>query len=163
QLPGQDLSPRPGIDPKSVTTLSEAPDDGMSRFVALAEGELASARQIVATAADEPDYGTDIGLWSDNGTPYGALYGFGKQPFGNPKIEFSSQAPFHMGIYHEAKIVYLAAGFLKHTYPEMRIHQARSLARYAFASGHDYWGWRFTGWALHYIQDLTQPYHSTIL
>ena len=29
--------------------------------------------------------------------------------------------------------------------------------------GHPYWGWRFAGWALHYIQDLTQPYHASVL
>lgn len=39
----------------------------------------------------------------------------------------------------------------------------RVLARRAFASGHDYWGWRFAGWAMHYVQDLTQPFHASIL
>jgi enoyl-CoA hydratase/carnithine racemase len=34
------------------------------------------------------------------------------------------------------------------------------LARLAFASGHSYWGYRFLGWGLHHVQDLTQPYHA---
>ena len=32
----------------------------------------------------------------------------------------------------------------------------------AFRTGHPYWGWRFTGLALHYVQDLTQPYHASL-
>lgn len=31
------------------------------------------------------------------------------------------------------------------------------------SSGHPYWGYRFLGWALHYVQDLTQPYHAKAL
>ena len=34
------------------------------------------------------------------------------------------------------------------------------LAELAFSTGHDYWGWRFLGWGLHYVGDLTQPYHA---
>ncbi len=132
-------------------------------FVALVKGERVAALDVLATHVDEPDWGLDIGLWEDNGTPWGKRYGFGKQPFGNPALEFSSQAPFHIGIYHEAGILYAAAPFLKRTYPEYRIHLYRSLARHAFASGHPYWGWRFAAWGMHYVQDLTQPYHAALL
>ena len=69
----------------------------------------------------------------------------------------------HMGFYHESAIVFAAAGFLKRTFPEWRIAMFQALARHAFKSGHAYWGWRFTGWSLHYVQDLTQPYHSRVL
>src|SRR3972149_4320427 len=68
-----------------------------------------------------------------------------------------------MGFFHESAIVYKAAGFLRRTYPEYRIHLWQSLAAYALQTGHPYWGWRFAGWALHYIEDLTQPYHATVL
>jgi hypothetical protein len=68
-----------------------------------------------------------------------------------------------MGFYHEAAIVYSLASFLGRTYPEMRIGQYAALARHAFATGHDYWGWRFAGWALHHVQDLTMPYHAQVL
>ncbi len=112
---------------------------------------------------DRLHFGLDIGIWEDNGTDYGRQYGFGKQPFGNPALEFSSQAPMHMGFFHEQWIVYKAAPFLLRTYPEYRIHLYQSLARHALRSGHAYWGWRFAGWALHYIQDLTQPYHARVV
>ena len=130
-----------------------------------------SPLSVLATAADEPDYGHDIGLYTDSEvepgkgiiTEHGKIYGFGEQPFGDKRFEYSSQAPFHMGFYHEAGIVYAAGGFIKRTLPEYRMNQFLSLARYAFKTGHPYWGYRFTGWGLHFVQDLTQPYHTTLV
>jgi hypothetical protein len=133
------------------------------QFASVREGETVPVVDVVASASDEPDHGFDINLWDDNGTAWGRAYGFGRQPFGNPRAENATQAPFHMGFFHEAGIVYRLAGFLERTYPEYRIHLYRSLAVEAFRSGHPYWGWRFTGWALHHVQDLTQPYHSRAL
>ena len=65
--------------------------------------------------------------------------------------------------FHEAWVVYKAAPFLLRAYPEYRIHLWRSLAAFALRTGHDYWAWRFAGWGLHYVQDLTQPYHARVL
>jgi len=166
RLSPEDLAGRPVLARSRVSTLAD--DDGedaagASPFVALREGETVSPLDVVATASDEPDYGLDIGVWEDNGTEQGRIYGFGKQPFGNPALSFGTQAPFHMGFYHESPIIYAAAGFLKRTYPEYRIHLYRTLALHALRTGHDYWGWRFAGWAMHYIQDLTQPYHARVL
>lgn len=59
-------------------------------------------------------------------------------------------------------LIYKAAPFIQRTYPLMRIQQYTSLASLAFRTGHAYWGWRFTGLALHYIQDLAQPYHADL-
>ncbi|MGH8797737.1 MAG: hypothetical protein ACREXI_11810 [Caldimonas sp.] len=163
-LPGQSAGGRPSVPESTVTTLERNAETRSNTYVGLRAGEAVAVLDVVTTASDEPDHGLDIGLWQDSGTPYGRLYGFGKQPFGaNPAIEFASQAPFHIGYFHEAAIVYKAAPFLLRTYPEYRIHLYETLARHAFASGHPYWGWRFAGWALHYIQDLTQPYHARVL
>lgn len=128
---------------------------------ALTSGDLVSAVDVVVSANDEPDHGHDIGLFTDSGTDHGQLYGFGEQPFGNPNLEYGTQAPFHMGFYHESPILYALGGFLKETYPQMRIHQYKGLAELAFANGHDYWGYRFMGWGLHYIGDFSNPYHVT--
>lgn len=166
RVTAQEAEGRPALARAQVSTLAddEGEDaDDESPFVALREGEKVSALAVVAAASDEPDYGLDIGVWEDNDTAHGRAYGFGPQPFGNPALDFGTQAPFHMGFYDESRIVYAAAGFLKRTYPEYRIHLFRTLARHALATGHDYWGWRFAGWALHYIQDLTQPYHARVL
>jgi hypothetical protein len=161
--PDQAAATRPELPASAVSTLSR--DNGLegTRFVSLSVGEWVPALDVIATAADEPDYGLDLGLWEDNGTEHGRRYGFGKQPFGNPALAFSSQAPFHMGFFHESPVVYAAAGFLRRTYPEYRVHLWQTLARQALKTGHDYWAWRFAGWALHYVQDLTQPYHARVL
>ena len=129
----------------------------------IGERDLVSPVEILTAASEEPDQvKLDIGLFEDNNTSYGPLMGLGKQPFGNPVVSYSSQAPFHMGFYYEKPILYAAASWLKQSYPEYRISLFLTLSRHAFATGHDYWGYRFLGWALHYIQDLTQPYHSTL-
>jgi hypothetical protein len=145
----------------AVDTLPEQANSNY-RFISLKAGDQVSPPQVVASASDEPDYGLDINLWSDSPSEWGKIYGFDALPFGNPALYFSTQAPFHMGFYHEDRIIYLAAPFVKKTFPLMRIHQFSSLAALAFRSNHAYWGWRFTGLALHYVQDLTQPYHASL-
>nr|NLZ40392.1 hypothetical protein [Comamonadaceae bacterium] len=160
---GEPDSGRAPLAAREVTTLPHDSTLEATPFVALRAGEPVRPLEIVTSASDEPDYGLDIGLWSDNGTPQGRAYGFGPQPFGNPALAFGTQAPFHMGFFHESRIVYLAAGFLERTYPEYRIHLWKTLAEHALRSGHGYWGWRFAGWAMHYLQDLAQPYHARVL
>lgn len=145
----------------AVNTLPEQPNSKY-RFVGLRAGDSVAALAVLASATDEPDYGLDINLWSDSPSEWGKNYGFEMQPFGNPALYFSTQAPFHMGFYHEDRILYLAAPFIKKTFPMLRVHQFTSLAALAFRSGHRYWGWRFTGLALHYLQDLTEPYHASL-
>ena len=137
-------------------------DGGGHTFVRLRAGDSVAPLAVLASASDEPDYGMDLNLWEDNPSAWGPQYGFGKIPFGNPNLSFSTQAPFHMGYHHESPVIYMAAGFLKRTYPLLRIHQYESLSRLAFRTGHPYWGWRFAGLALHYLQDLTQPYHASL-
>jgi hypothetical protein len=161
--PGAERAGRLRLPASAVTTFEHSESSRLDTFVALLEGEPVPVVDVIASASDEPDYGLDIGLWNDDGTTFGKGYGFGKQPFGNPAVAFSSQAPMHMGFFHEATLLYAAAPFLRRTYPEYRIHLWRSLAAEAFRSGHPYWGWRFAGWALHYVQDLTQPYHARVL
>ena len=161
--PGQATPGKPRLPRVDVQALRSGTSPRESNYVPVQEGEEVSALDVVASGSYEPDFGLDIGLWQDNGTPQGARYGLGTQPFGNPKLDYGSQAPMHMGFYHESAIVFAAAGFLKRTFPEWRIALFQALARHAFKTGHHYWGWRFTGWSLHYVQDLTQPYHSRVL
>ena len=146
-------------DPREITTLKDLGVMTTTQYVRLHEGELVTPLDVVVTANDEPDYGFDLGLFADNGTFYGARYGFGIQPFGNPNLEYSSQAPFHMGFFHEASILYKFGPFLKETYIEYRIMLYQALAKFAFEQGEPYWGWRFMGWGMHYVADLTMPYH----
>lgn len=132
-------------------------------FVQVQAGGVLNAIDVIATASNEPDYGMDTKLFENNNTDFGQTYAFGIQPFGNPNLDFGSQAPFHMGFYHESPFVFMFAGFLKETYPEYRIHLYKRLSEFAFEQGYDYWGWRFMGWGLHYLADLSMPYHTTVL
>ncbi|MCB1189018.1 MAG: phospholipase [Leptospiraceae bacterium] len=163
ELPGTDMKGKKLFSKTEVTFFKE--DKFLDRYAltALDLGQKETALRVLATACDEPDYGSDVGLYQDNNTDFGKEYGFGIQPFGNPEYEFSSQAPFHIGFYHESTIIYTFGSFLKQTLPEYRIYQNLSLSRFAFETGHPYWGWRFLGWGLHYIQDITQPYHARVL
>ena len=163
KIPGYFSGKIRSISPSQITLLKNSDSFKNYIFTAIKENEKVMALDVMATATDEPDYGMDIGLFEDNQSTFGKRYGFGKQLFGDPRLEFSSQAPFHMGIYHESPLIYMLAGYLKKTMPEYRIYQFFSLSKFAFQTGHKYWAWRFLGWAAHYIEDLTQPYHSRIL
>lgn len=161
-IPGN--TPRlPLLESRKVTLLTK--DDWIMRytFTELKKGDKVSPIEVISTAADEPDYGLDLELYSDNESEFGKKYGFGEQPFGNPEIEYATQAPIHIGYYHEAWIVFLFADYLKRTLPEYRMREFLALSRFAFKTGHPYWGYRFLGWGLHYIEDLTQPYHASVL
>lgn len=146
---------------EDINTLP-ASRDSPHKYAALKAGEMVAPLKVLASASFEPDYGLDINVWSDSPSDWGKVYGFGALPFGNPKLSFSTQAPFHMGFYYEDRILYMAAPFLKRTFPMLRANQYSGLAALAFRTGHPYWGWRFTGLALHYVQDLTQPYHANL-
>lgn len=163
QLPGQDAGGRPVLASEEVLVFRKVGPWTHWRYLALQPGESVGALQVLASAADEPDYGHDINLFSDNPSTAGQRYNFGPQPFGDARFEYSSQAPFHIGYYHESALVFAAAPYLGQTLPHWRIYQYVGLSRLAFASGHRYWGYRFLGWAMHYLQDLTQPYHSRVL
>ncbi|MBH1966582.1 MAG: phospholipase [Pseudomonadales bacterium] len=159
-MPGKDLPEREHLKAEQVMVEQTLSPWNRQRFIRVAHGEKVSALAVLASAADEPDYGHDINLFSDNPGEVAGRYGFGPQPFGDPRFQYSSQAPFHMGFFHENAVVYAAADFLQRSWPDWRAYQYMGLARLAFATGHPYWGYRFLGWGLHYIQDLTQPYHA---
>ena len=168
EIPSKENLSKKSIPYQNITIFDE--DEGLKKYIfsELKEGGKTTALQVAASASDEPDYGLDIGLFEDsldktgNPSEMGKAYNLGKQAFGDPKFFYSSQAPLHMGFYHEPGIIYAAAGWVKDTFPDMRILQFAMLSKFAFATGHDYWGYRFMGWGMHYIGDLTQPYHSTL-
>ncbi len=162
-LPGKEANGRNLLPSEAVKTYKGPDYIDWGIKVELKEGEKVAPLDVLSVANDEPDYGMDLGLYVDNGTDYGREFGLGNQPFGNPNLVYGSQAPFHMGFYYESKIVFKLGGFLKKTNPLYRIHLFKSLAEFAFKTGHDYWGWRFAGWGLHYVCDLSHPYHSRML
>lgn len=161
-LPGEtlDLEAHMRLEAEDLSLLPVGSSHTDVRYLALAAGDRVTPAQVMATASDEPDFGIDIGLFEDNDTQAGASYGFGVQPFGNPNLPYGSQAPFHMGFYHLDWLTRTAQPDLLRTHAAERVTVFGALSDLAFATGHDYWGWRFAGWALHYIGDLSQPYHA---
>lgn len=116
-------------------------------------GQLVSIRSIMITFVDEPDW------WMDRHLFEIAEYGYGDQPYGKKAGE-STKAAFHMQFNHENAIVRTFAPQVTQGMVSDRVELFLRLSRAAQASGHPYWAWRFAAWALHYYQDLTQPYHS---
>jgi hypothetical protein len=133
------------------------------RLVALREGEAVPVIDVIASASDEPDYGMDLGLWADSGTEAGRLYGLGKPPWSALQLAQGEQALFHRGFYHESSWVYALVEGANRSLLESRMHLWQTLARHARVTGHAYWSWRFAGWAMHYAQELTQPYRARLL
>lgn len=158
-LPTENAGKREIADPRKITTLEDIGSMMHTTYVWIKEGEDVAPFDVLVTASDEPDYGFDLGLFEDNNTEYGKIYGFGNQPFGNPNLEYSSQAPFHMGFFHEAGILYKFGPFLKQTYVDYRIFLYKALSEFAFSRNQPYWGWRFMGWGMHYVGDVSMPFH----
>ncbi len=90
-LPDADTKGRPLLSVKKITFLSDSTYLDQTTFVSLKEGEMVSPLEVVVTASDEPDTGIDVGLYEDNNTEAGKLYGLGRQPFGNSNLEYGSQ------------------------------------------------------------------------
>jgi hypothetical protein len=145
----------------AVATQTEAGDAGY-RYLALQPGDTVTALSVLATATDEADLGLDCKLFADNSSDWGQIYGFGKQPFGKVALEQDTEAPFHMGFLHESRLITLAIPATRRSLVLLRSHQFATLAALARRTGHVYWGWRFAGLSLHYLQDLTQPYRAAL-
>lgn len=132
-------------------------------FEKLRTREKVTAYDVLCTASDEPDYGLDVNLYENNRSSFGKEYGFGVQPWGNDAYAYGTQAPFHMGFFHENPLIAAAAPFSQKSLAEYRFHLYAALSSFAFRTGHQYWGYRFAGWALHYLQDSLSIYHERML
>lgn len=151
-----------GLSDVSSLAASTSVAQSDKRFIPLKPGELVSPLAVLATATDEPDYGLDAFLWEDSPGFWGKSLGLGPQPFGSTASASASQLPFGMGFFFEDRMLYSVAPWAKRSLVQVRYYQYASLASLALRTGHDYWGWRFAGLALHYLQSLTQPYHARL-
>ncbi len=144
----EEISPDTPHDPSR-----SGPPGGM--YVETGQQETIQAREVLCTFSDEPDWGMDQDLFPVE------QYGYGSCPFG-PEHGPSSQAPFHMAFLHENPLVMGLRPSLGRSFMGERVQLFFALAGLAMDSGADYWGWRFAAWAMHYLQDLTQPYHARL-
>lgn len=102
-----------------------------------------SAKDILVDYSDEPDWGMDQNL----------ELGFSQKLMGG------SQGYRHM--YYRGGSLHLPNIILPQGEAPNRVKHFYELAKMAFSDGDMYWGFRFLARALHYIQDLAQPYHTT--
>lgn len=150
-VPGQQPT-RPVVAPSEVwPSLAEKPP--MPMVFEDVTGQRVSGRSVLSTFADEPDWQMDRDLWSI------ASYGYGKQPYGKSEGE-GTKAPFHILFMQENALVRKFANEMTQGMMLDRVELNLRLAKLAFSSGHPYWGYRFTSWGTHYVQDLAQPYHA---
>jgi len=134
----------------------------LSDFTKIPVNGMVKMADIISTASMQPDFGFDTYLYEDSETAFGKIYGFGMQPLGNPKEPSHSQMMFHMSSYYDdPKLLFLMPG-LNQVYPEYRAYLYMQLSAFAAENNHPYWAAVFMGWGLHYIQDLTQPYHTQL-
>ncbi len=110
----------------------------------------------LAMFSDEPDWGADIGLFGNGDPRYGAI------PFGDVD-SLSSQGPFHMYFANENIITYKARASLKESMAMLRFDIFTRLAGLAWQNRDLFWTARFLANSLHYLQDVSNPYHSSAL
>ncbi len=130
-----------------------APPEGHS-YTCVPMCESLSARDLLATYADEPDWGMDRDLFGRD------EYGYGHAPFGADNGP-SSQGPFHMLFLKPPFLLRRIFPGLTQSFLPQRFATFYECAVKLLHSGHEYWGLRFAAWACHYVQDAAQPYHAT--
>lgn len=100
-------------------------------------GEKIDARTILSLYVDEPDWGMDEGLSLNSAQVLtGGSQGWRHQYF------------------------LLFGGFIKLGEAPSRATHFYNMARLAFEKHDPYWGFRFLARSLHYLQDLTMPFHA---
>lgn len=148
----EDMTALAGAAPVPVTPLAvEIPGVNPAakfEFKTKQPGETEAPLDILVTYAMEPDWGMDQNMkvsW--------------QQKFMGGYEGLGSQGYFHM--YYPAMTIHLPMPVASMGAAPKRAAGWMQMARAAFQRGEAYWGWRFTAWALHYVEDLGQPYHST--
>jgi len=100
-------------------------------------GEKVKASSILINYSDEPDWNLDTNL---NLNKIQALTG-------------GSQGYRHM-------YFSVFGGLLKAGEAPKRANHFFEMSKIAFGKGDNYWGFRFTARAIHYLEDISQPYHT---
>jgi hypothetical protein len=105
-------------------------------------GNTTSAKQILSDFSDEPDWELDQNLelsWMQG---------------------FSGESQGYRHMYYPRWTFHVPMGFSPQGQTPERVTHFYSMAKSAFESGDTYWGFRFLARALHYVQDMSQPYHT---
>ncbi|MBI3542427.1 MAG: hypothetical protein HY075_04020 [Deltaproteobacteria bacterium] len=112
----------------------------------LAVGRTPKAIDVLSTYSDEPDWGMD------DDVPRLQHKGLSKDSEGT-----ATRVLRHFWYKGEEE---WGVDFGQDQETDARAQLYYELALVAFATGEPYWGYRFLSNALHYIQDMTQPFHT---
>jgi hypothetical protein len=157
-LPNDSKEGRPVASPSDITSLEDVSSFLRTTYVWIKEGELLFSSMSSALPAMNRIMVSDLGLFEDNNTDYGKQYGFGAQPFGNPNL--NTAVRLHSIWAFIMKLPLFTSSIVSETYYlDYRIFLFKALSEFAFRHQQPYWGWRFMGWGMHYMGDVSMPYH----
>ena len=111
-------------------------------------------KDIFIAYCDEPDWGLDMDVWLYK------YYDYGKAPLGKPSGP-ASAGLFHTLYTDENIVVKTFGGEVTRSRLPERVELYWRLHKLAAKTKHEYWSFRFAAMGLHYLQDITQPYHTT--
>jgi hypothetical protein len=113
-------------------------------------GKFTSPLEVLSVYSDEPDWLMDDGVESlgDAAPSIGKTVGTATRVFRHFWYEGDADVP---------------ADVRKAQELDRRVRLFLNLSRAAFGLGEPYWGYRFMASALHYMQDITQPFHIRLL
>lgn len=120
----------------------------------LPTGKEITAADILVAYVDEPDGALDGGL---NQSPYAERL--------RPSMSLFAGDDTHT---HAFRHYYVPTSLVPPILEPKGIAPYRAalyarLSEGAFHTGHPYWGYRFLAWSMHYVQDVTQPWHTVFL
>ncbi|MBW2967869.1 hypothetical protein KY362_05275 [Candidatus Woesearchaeota archaeon] len=105
-------------------------------------GGTTDAKQILSDFSDEPDWEIDQNLqlsWMQ---------------------AFHGESQGYRHIYYPTGSFHIPMGLIGQGGTPERVQHFYDLAKAAFENGDTYWGFRFLARSLHYVQDMSQPYHT---
>ncbi|MBW2968209.1 hypothetical protein KY362_07015 [Candidatus Woesearchaeota archaeon] len=101
-----------------------------------------NAKQILIDFSNEPDWEIDQGLqlsWMQ---------------------AFHGESQGYRHIYYPTGSFHIPMGFVGQGATPERVQHFYDMSKMAFERGDIYWGFRFLARAMHYVQDMSQPYHT---
>lgn len=131
---------------RGISRVAHTPQGGPPASNPQAVGKPVLPLEVISVYSDEPDWGMDDDV---------------------PSLEGKGVSEAHEGtatrllrhFWYEGEEEY-GVRFDADQETDRRMQLFYQLSVVAFAAGEPYWGYRFLGNALHYLQDMTQPFHT---
>ena len=117
-------------------------------------GETTTAMEVLINYSDEPDWGMDQDLYFSKDQKYlGGYKGPTSQAWRHMYLPRWNPLHPYITLHYPLKTLGVA--------PD-RARVMADWSKLAFEAKDPYWGFRFLAWSLHYVQDMGQPFHSSL-